>query len=509
MVIDNYRKFYLLLKMKKVFSLLIGALLVYSCSPKVELGTPFHAGQEVVLCASIDDDGAPAGAKRVSGVDSNPESSEGGLYLSWDVGDKILVTVGEETAVFVLSSGAGGSMGTFRGEMPAEGGTYDVTYPADYKEDMLSTQTYVANGFGKGLMKLTTKTSGTIDGGFTLSADNALLGLQLTGSTPIGKIVLTNLANKKSYTLSCPGVTLSDDPTLFYIVVPTGTWGSGFRVDVYGSDNISKYKSFFKYTDITFSAGSAVVMPPQEVAYQNIGVFSVAEGKKVTFSPGNLRYHSKSDTWGFAPLQQECYEAGGIENIDGWVDLFGWSTAATNYGVNTSDDSNDYLGEFIDWGANEIGMSAANTWRTLSEAEWIYLLSSRPNATSLQGVACVNGINGLILLSDDFVCPSGIVFVPGYEHASPSSSVAYAAHQSFTGLQWAQLEKAGALFLPASGYRIGVNCGHQNVHGTYWSSTERSNNVTLAQAVYFYSNRVTTGFSGRSRGNSVRLVKDL
>ncbi len=491
--------------MKKFFPLLASILLLYSCAPEVELGTPFRAGQAVTLCAAIDDCDAPAGPQRVSGVDSNPGSRTGTINLHWDAGDQILVTVGKKSSVFTLLRGAGTNRGYFDGMMPAEGNTYDVTYPADYKEDMLSTQTYVANGFGKGLMKLTTKASGTIDGGFTLSADNALLGLQLTGSTPIGKIVLTNLANKKSYTLSCPGVTLSDDPTLFYIVVPTGTWGSGFRVDVYGSDNISKYKSFFKYTDITFSAGSAVVMPPQEVAYQNIGVFSVAEGKKVTFSPGNLRYHSKSDTWGFAPLQQECYEAGGIENIDGWVDLFGWSTAATNYGANTSDDSNQYLGDFIDWGTNEIGMSAANTWRTLTEAEWNYLLFSRPNATSLQGVACVNGINGLILLSDDFVCPSDIVFVPGLSTKSGN----YAIHQSFSVLQWSQLEKAGALFLPASGYRIGVNCGHQNVHGTYWSSTERSNNIAMAQAFYFHSNSLMIGFSGRSRGNSVRLVKDL
>ena len=63
--------------------------------------------------------------------------------------------------------------------MPADGARYTVTYPANYNDNVLANQTYVENGFGNGLMKMTGE--GTLDNGFALSAANALLGLQIKG----------------------------------------------------------------------------------------------------------------------------------------------------------------------------------------------------------------------------------------------------------------------------------------------------------------------------------------
>jgi hypothetical protein len=146
--------------------------------------------------------------------------------------------------------------------MPADGSSYRAQYPIT--EADLSAQTYVENGFGKGLMKMVAD-DGTIDDGFVFKAQHALLGLQLTGSDAVGKIVLTNPADSKTYTLDCSDVTLTNEATLFYIVVPAGEWANGFAVDVYADDNTTIIKTLTKTGSATFSATEAMVMPVQNI----------------------------------------------------------------------------------------------------------------------------------------------------------------------------------------------------------------------------------------------------
>jgi hypothetical protein len=110
---------------------------------------------------------------------------------------------------------------------------------------------------------MTTKEERTIDGGFALSADYALLGLQLTGDQQIGKIVVTNIAENKTYTLHSINVMLSAEPTLFYIVVPEGEWLQGFNVDIFANDNKTINKTLTKSGSITFSTEVATIMPTQ------------------------------------------------------------------------------------------------------------------------------------------------------------------------------------------------------------------------------------------------------
>ena len=144
-----------------------------------------------------------------------------------------------------------------------------------------------------------------------------------------------------------------------------------------------------------------------------IGVFSVGEGKTVTFSKGNLQYHPANNEWRFAANQTDYIgdaNSNCSSTYNGWLDLFGWSTSSTNFGVSTSTSSSDYSGSFVDWGTNQIGNDAPNTWRTLSSEEWNYLLNSRTNASSLKGIAQVNGVNGLILLPDNWTLPRGVKF---------------------------------------------------------------------------------------------------
>ena len=182
------------------------------------------------------------------------------------------------------------------------------------------------------------------------------------------------------------------------------------------------------------------------------------------------------------------------------MDLFGWSTGATNFGVSTSLSSSDYSSSFVDWGINKIGNDAPNTWHTLTKDEWEYLLNTRTNATSLKGVAQVNGVNGLILLPDNRTCPSGVTFKSGFHNN-------YAAYQTFTAEQWSKLESAGAIFLPAAGYRYGSEMGFLQYFGYYWSATEDSS--TWAYYLRLRSGEAYMGTDIRRTGQSVRLVKDL
>ena len=502
--------------MKKLFSIIASALLIVSCADRSkDVDIPFQAGQKVTLCATIaSDDGAANAPQRVSGKDSNPGSTTGVVDLTWDAGDKVLVKVDDKSSVFTLTSGAGTNEGSFYGEMPGEGSSYDVVYPADYSDDVLAEQTYVENGFGRGLMKMSTKTPGTVAGGFTLSADNALVGLQLMGDgAKVSKIEFTNCANSNTYALLCPEIELTDASVLFYIVVPAGEWAQGFTITVYDASG-EPIKDFTKKSSSTFAAGKGIVMPVQPV-YQKISVFSVSATQKVTFSPGNLQYHPKNDKWRFA-LNQLSYIGethGDILNYDGWIDLFGWSgsTGSAKFGVSSSQNKNDYSGSFVDWGTNQIGDDAPNTWRTLTNNEWTYLLTGRTNANELIGIACVNGINGLIVLPDEWECPDGITFTSGLL-TTPVDENTYREHQPINANQWAEMEQAGALFLPAAGAYVKLTAASPDIPYESDFGQYSSSSVGVDDRVYgMYYHPGTLFFyqMNRQERNAVRLVKDL
>ena len=256
-----------------------------------------------------------------------------------------------------------------------------------------------------------------------------------------------------------------------------------------------------------------------------IGVFSVSDSKQVTFSKGNLQYTQSTDTWSFAANQ---YDYIGTDNVTGGsvtsdpkygdfksgtaledkIDLFGWSTSANNFGVSTSTNDGDYYGSFVDWGTNQIGNDAPNTWRTLTYDEWNYLLNTRSHASSLCGVAQVNGINGLVFLPDNWTCPAGITFKAGFHNNH--SVEAYGQYQTFTANQWSKLEEAGAIFLPVTGIRYA-----STINGTsysyYWSASENENNSEEGCCCFSFYAEEANALCGYNRlyGMSVRLVKDL
>ena len=140
------------------------------------------------------------------------------------------------------------------------------------------------------------------------------------------------------------------------------------------------------------------------------GLFSVSATQQVYFSQGNLQYQASTNTWRFAEHQYDYVgtqtadgygdyggNVSGSDNrnisstYNGWIDLFGWGTGSNP--TLSSSYPEDY-GTFMDWGCNAIsnGGNTANQWRTLTRAEWYYLLNTRTDASSKRGTGNINGV---------------------------------------------------------------------------------------------------------------------
>ena len=251
--------------------------------------------------------------------------------------------------------------------------------------------------------------------------------------------------------------------------------------------------------------------------------FSVSNTQRVYFSKGNLyAYKGSSDwQWYFQSHQWKYVgdASGNISLSSSWVrvDLFGWNGASSsydNYGINSSTDNADYgnvSGEALknDWGHNSIDGSAADTWRTLTANEWVYLLASRTVSNSLSTgarytMAVINDTyRGVILFPDTYVHPSGTGFVGGNYNGS-DGSISTVSHEG-----WALMENAGCIFLPAAYERGGTTVNTETVYGSYWANS--GGIATTARKLCFYSYSNTAGvYSGnRYKGCSVRLVRDV
>lgn len=248
---------------------------------------------------------------------------------------------------------------------------------------------------------------------------------------------------------------------------------------------------------------------------KGIGTFSVSATKQVTFSPGNLQYHPANNEWRFAENQAD-YVGSANSNIsatyNGWIDLFGWGTG--NAPTKSSTSYSDYQ-TFVDWGTNQIGSDTPNTWRTLTYDEWMYIFYNRPNAQSLFALGSVNGVNGTIILPDNWTTPVGVSFVASttkglywdgsYYYNSNGDNF---SHNTYTSEQWSKMEQAGAVFLPASGRRWGTGVANVGYLGSYWSSPEIGELDACRVGFDSYSLYPRNDYD-RFYGFSVRLAQDL
>ena len=297
------------------------------------------------------------------------------------------------------------------------------------------------------------------------------------------------------------------------------------------------------------------------------GIFSISDSTTIHFSQGNLQYQASTNTWRFAEHQIDVIGKNKIHiysNNDKWIDLFGWATSgfdntaldslainyqpwATSNEYNSNHPDNPFGYGFslffldtididsiiidsididstnidsvnieltidfsidstnYDWGIyNSItnGGGQDSVWRTLTAEEWHYLIFKRNNAENLYGVATIEGVNGVILLPDNWVTPQGIIFKSGLGNAFGKK---YFSQNNYNTNKWNKMQLAGAVFLPACGYRNGTEIGNINITGVYWSTTCKEQNNP--QYLYFCSNYLSLTHSNIPYyGQAVRLV---
>ena len=344
-------------------------------------------------------------------------------------------------------------------------------------------------------------------------------------------------------------------------VLPVGS-GNKFSISVtvHKDGDAAVTKTFTK----TQGTGGAMGRAKMAYAGHTVGfLFSIGTNKKVIISQGNLQYQASSRTWRFAANQYDYIGAAagntttmanGRASQAAWIDLFGWGTSGWDngythyyrpYDVGSDGQNSGYgygptngiafgfslTGAYAesDWGVyNRInnGGNATGMWRTLtggSGSETDTLFSKRSTSTTNMPVgtndeqaryikATVEGIKGIILFPDDYRHPNDIE-IDGSNRCYNTVDNNYSFYDFATGKSvWSKMEAAGAVFLPAAGYRNNTTISEANTTAYYWSAS--SSGPSNAYAIKFFDSNGTTKSSTaigipRSNGCSVRLVMDV
>ncbi len=377
---------------------------------------------------------------------------------------------------------------------------------------------------------------------------NGTFTVSYNGGDPV--LTPTTTASVANTTvITCATAQAIDNGADFYIYLPAGNYTS-LEIELNTDNNRQCIKTANTTIPVTRSHYTTITLGENDLNFNTLlpqgvlpGLFSVSATKQVRFSQGNLQYQASTGTWRFAEHQwnyvgTQTPDGGGDfggnvsgsdnRNISatysGWIDLFGWGTSGWNSGADCyqpwstsrTDDycvgrsyTNDLTGAYAeaDWAwhnAISNGGNAAHLWRTLTSAEWVYLLNTRTNASAKHGTGNINGVRGLIILPDNWTLPSGCSFASGF-----ASSYRDWTHNSYTLAQWSLMEAAGAVFLPAAGYRWGTSVAIVGYSGKYWSTTHSLSYQGSAYQMDFYSAILRAVISqGRGEGISVRPVWD-
>lgn len=355
---------------------------------------------------------------------------------------------------------------------------------------------------------------------------NGIYNITMSGEAPTMNLT-SNGTNTASLVCANPqDISNGHD---FYLYLPHNTYQS-MTIVVTAEDGSTCTKatnsSFLglnihrsEVTEIVLNANSLNFVPAEDVIPAGAinGLFSISATQQVYFAQGNLQYVGATSTWQFAEHQYDVLGDGNASpNANSTIDLFGWGASGYDGKVPymTSTVNTDYAfgynryidGTGYDWGHfNAIvnGGNVAGLWFSLSGTQMRYIFQGRANADQLRGVGNINGVPGVILLPDNWTLPAGMSFVAGTVIRGGNG---YNAN-TYDAAEWATMEAAGAVFLPAAGRRLGEMVDKVNVGGWYWHSS--SNTVDNASAHYFdfRSNKVmATNQFQKHQGCAVRLV---
>lgn len=273
------------------------------------------------------------------------------------------------------------------------------------------------------------------------------------------------------------------------------------------------------------------------------GQFTVdASGKKVSFAKGNLWYGKVGDA-AAATFNFEDDQYGFATTISGsntyWdenhVSYFQWGSTAEksmeynskgnfnsekNLFTNAADDSSKPNSGFVAGGITGF-------WRTLSQPEWEFLLSTRSGST-VNGTENARYFQGQIQKEDEtlitglFVIPDNFTWPISVDNVATKINIPNAGFtvNTYSITQFEELEEAGIVFLPVAGYISATTYTNtkQIAYKTtsfYWtSSTYPSSNNTYILRVgstIRYSTKESSSNVGATRmsGGNIRLVGDL
>lgn len=426
-----------------------------------------------------------------------------GTALNWVEGDQIAVYGTAGCGIYTATPQTPATVAVFDNVSGETGdGTFEAFYPATLTTDgvnitLPTTQSYVEGSIHEfpmyamsnnqvlsfknlcGVLKMHLAKTGVNISSITVTAGSEINGTWLVNymvyagddpeisadysrGTPMLQYVS---GGTNSITLECATAQAIDNGADFYIYLPADSY-TGLQIGMNTDDGrycvktanttINVVRS--QYTTINLGENDLnFVEPLPEGALP--GLFSVSATQQVHFSQGNL-YRNNRQIFSFFPHQYDYLEiVSGSGDYWSCYDMFTWST--------------DYMGiTYEDWGVNPIsnGGNTPNLWRTLSSAEWNYLLNSRDNAVNKYATGTVNNVHGLILLPDNWTLPEGGHFNAGtptyYEEAHEGDW----AQNTYTAAEWAEMEAAGAVFLPAAG--TGMAKSGYGDEGYYWSSTQ-------------------------------------
>lgn len=563
--------------MKKIISLIICVYALASCAKNAD--TPIgDAKIEISVSDFVDVDGILGGAKSSIAIGS------GGFVFNWDYNDQIGIfpEIGDQTQQLLISVKTAKQMqseDTYSGDLLGWQLNPDVKYSAyfpfkcdyDQKPQNIAIsyegQTQDGNGSMAGLGAydfLTTQPVGR-DGNannsvtFKFQHIGALVRFrkQVKLDGTFTRLIVTNGktgANAKIFPTDA-NVNLFGTSQVTY-PTKSDTFSvalDDFTVDAQGYANIwcmfppvdlsnetltVTLKGAEGTADVTFKVpgrklegGNAYsfnknlpVLPEGALS----GEFSLASGKKIVFSKGNLwcdNTDSSNPKWYFENNQYDhrtCPMSFAHAVINGvaydnnpsnnWG-LFTWSCTAKNnqYGLTTSQgsSSDDYNNQFVEWGNNRIenGGGQPNLWRTLTQAEMLSLVYDSKNKKYKDNLYVTiqlegnNGkVGGLMLLPDEY---------------------ALAVKSNYSINDWKKAEEAGAVFFPETGLRQGTGYFDKQVgetgsiSGHYWTNTvSGTNSYSL-----FFNHTVTVAYgsswinannpSSRYNGFAVRLVHEI
>lgn len=368
--------------------------------------------------------------------------------------------------------------------------------------------------------------------GFALAPMNAIVSFTISGLT----------ANKEvAVSFNASGTVISGK------VTTNATGVATFAVGVYLDCDLENCTLTVDGNNIamptkTTEAGHIYNITRSAIPGALVGKFSVSSTDKVYFSKGNLQYTKSTGIWSFMDHQYSTVETTSQAIGDDYasqdvVSLFGWGTSGWDngntyyhpyntanvnssgkgYGYGPTDGSSytyNLTGTYAnaDWGLyNAInGGNTAGTWRTLTKDEWTYLFNTR-SASTVNGTAdaryakayLFGTTHGVIIFPDVYTHPAGVTAPTGI---NATSSTSWNGNQ-YNATDWAKMEAAGCVFLPAAGRRDGTTIYNVNEYVRYWTSTYSTAGLAYLVDISNTSMKPVNDFQ-KSFGYAVRLVHD-